>query len=248
MIKFFGCSFTEGGGLNNVDYYNWLHNTDFKIDKNKSGDENDVIYKQLAEFRNQNRFSKIVSNKLNLDSENYSLSGGSNDYILKTLFNHMETNNNEIYVVVFSLFSRVRWYYEKTKKIYNLNSYDFSWFPYSNEPIMKSLSETYEMYLSYIYNLSIEKEKLKAQVKLMDCYAKSKNSKIYWASWEDFPELNDIASNYISFDNLDMFRFVLNNKLQIFHHTNDVCNDNHISLPGNEIIGNMIYDFIKKDI
>jgi hypothetical protein len=24
-IKFFGCSFTEGGGLDNIDYYNFLN-------------------------------------------------------------------------------------------------------------------------------------------------------------------------------------------------------------------------------
>ena len=45
-----------------------------------------------------------------------------------------------------------------------------------------------------------------------------------------------------------MFEFVLKNELQIFHHTNNISNDNHISLPGNEIIGDLIYKVIKKDL
>jgi len=248
MIKFIGCSFTEGGGLDNIDYYNFITNANFSYNDKRHYSYRLFIKKSLQRFRDKHRFSNIVGNKLNLESINLAISRGSNDYILKILFDEIDNNSNEIYVAIFSMFPRVRWYYEKTRKIYNLNSFDFNWPPYDKEPIMKSLSETYEMYLTNIYNLDVEKEKIKTQVKLLDNYAKSKNSKIYWSSWDDFYELEKITNNCITFDNKFLYKYVDSEKLQIHHHTDYKVNDNHLSVIGNEIIADKIYTVIKKDL
>lgn len=237
MIKFFGCSFTEGGGLDNIDYYNWIHNTSLKLPYA-------ATYRTLELFRNENRFSKIVSDKLGIPHQNFAVSKGSNSYSLETLFNEMENNENEIYVCVLTLLPRVYWYYEPTDNKYNLNSFDESASPYDNRPIMRNLSKTYKLYLANIFNQDDELQKLEIQVKLFDEYAKMKNSKIYWIEWVSFPRLKNIASNYVSFKGQTMFEFVKNNKLQIFHHTDNVNPDNHISLPGNKIVADIIYNAI----
>ena len=241
MIKFFGCSFTQGGGLDNIDYYNWINNTSLE-------DNHQDVFKQLELFRNEHRFSKIVSDRLGIESENFAVSRGSNNYSLEKLFNEIENNENETYVCVLTLLSRVYWYYEPTNTKYNLNSFDKNWPPYQNEPIMENLSKTYKMYLENIFNEEHELEKLETQVKLFDSYAKTKKSKIYWIEWGNFPKLKDITPNYISFNGQTMFEFVRDNELQIFHHTNNKNMDNHISLPGNKIIGEKIAEYLKEKL
>lgn len=241
MIKFFGCSFTQGGGLDNIDYYNWINNTSLEYNHQDA-------FKQLELFRNEHRFSKIVSDRLGIKSENFAVSRGSNNYSLEKLFNEIENNENETYVCVLTLLSRVYWYYEPTNTKYNLNSFDKNWPPYQNEPIMENLSKTYEMYLGNIFNANDERERLETQVKLFDSYAKSKNSKIYWIDWDTFPQLKNITPNHISFNGQTMFEFVRDNELQIFHHTDNKCTDNHISVPGNKIVADVIYNAIKNDL
>jgi hypothetical protein len=247
MIKFFGCSFTEGGGLDNIDYYNWIHSTQLKYPRNSRNinDPNHYVYDKLTLFRNENRFSKIVSDKLGIASENFAVSRGSNDYSFEKLFNEIENNEKEIYVFVLTLISRVHWYYEPTNTRYNINSFDENLSPYYNQPIMKNLSKTYKMYLENIFNEKYEFERLETQIKLFDSYAKIKKSKIYWIEWDNLPRLKDITPNYISFNGKTMFEFVRDNELQIFHHTNNKNTDNHISLPGNKIIADIIYDALK---
>lgn len=248
MIKFFGCSFTEGGGLDNIDYYNWMHGTNLKY-PNDPHDKDDVhhnTYNKLTSFRDENRFSKIVSDKLGIDSENFAVSRGSNDYSFEKLFNEIENNEKEIYVVVLTLFARVYWYYEPMDTRYNINSFDENLSPYFNRPIMKNLAKTYKMYLENVFNSNYERERLETQIKLFDSYAKIKKSKIYWIEWDNFPILKDITPNYISFNGQTMFEFVRDNELQIFHHTNNKNMDNHISLPGNKIVADVIYNALKK--
>jgi len=248
MIKFFGCSFTEGGGLDNIDYYNWIHGTNLKypIDPHDINDPNFYVHNKLKLFRDENRFSKIVSDKLGIASENFAVSRGSNDYSFEKLFNEIENNEKEIYVFVLTLIPRVHWYYEPTDTRYNINSFDENLSPYYNRVIMKNLAKTYKMYLENVFNRNYEIERLETQIKLFDSYAKIKKSKIYWIEWDNLPRLKDITPNYISFNGQTMFEFVRDNELQIFHHTNNKNTDNHISLPGNRIIADIIYNTLKK--
>ena len=236
QIKFFGCSFVQGGGLDNATYYNFVTNKKFSD------------YTERENFRNKNRFSNIVANKLQIECENFAVSQNSNENILKQLFSEINKNVNEIYFVVLSLFSRVNWYYEKTRKEYNLNSFDnFSWNPYNNDEIMRDLFDTYKMYMSNVFNLEIQKEKIITQIKLLDLFVKTKNSKIYWTSWENlFSENKNITDNYILFDGLDLKEYVIENKYQIFNHSNNICNDNHICVPGNKKVADIIYEKLKE--
>ncbi len=247
MIKFIGCSFTEGGGLDNIDYYNFITNANLYHNDNKHYTYNVFIKKALERFKVKNRFSTIVANKLKTDVKNLSVSRGSNSFILETLFNEINSNKNEIYVVIFSMFSRVYWNYNIDKKKYNLNSFDTNWPPYINNSEMQNLADTYKNYSEFIYNENIEKENIINQVKLLDSFSKSKNSKIYWSSWDDFDELKMATDNCITFDNSFLYKFVDKNELQIHHHTNYKVNDNHFSTIGNEVIADIIYNTIKNN-
>lgn len=252
-VKFFGCSFTEGGGLDNIDYYNFVTNSNLYFSNDKTeegGDYNKKIKNKLENFRNNHRFSNIVGDKLQIKCENFAISQNSNENIFKKLFSEIEKNKNEIYVVVLTIFFRVNWYYEKTKKEYNLNSFDnFNWSPYNNDDVMRDLFDTYKMYISCVFNRDIEKQKLITQIKLLDSFAKTKNSKILWASWETlFSENKNITNNHILFDNLDLGEYIIKNKYQIFNHSNNICNDNHICVPGNKKVADIIYEKVKETL
>jgi hypothetical protein len=113
---------------------------------------------------------------------------------------------------------------------------------------MTDLANTYKNYMEFVYNEDIERENILMQVKLLDEFAKSKNSKIYWSSWDDFYELKNVTNNCITFDDLFLYKFVDKNELQIHHHTGYKVNDNHLSVIGNIEVGDKIYNIIKKDI
>ena len=88
-----------------IDYYNWIHGTKLKYpsDPFNNSDPQHNTHNKLISFRDENRFSKIVSDKLGIDSENFAISRGSNDYSFEKLFNEIENNKKEIYVVVLTL-------------------------------------------------------------------------------------------------------------------------------------------------
>ena len=244
MVNFYGCSFVEGGGMDNIIFYNF-HNKNKKLkDDLNLYNENENI---LKKFRNENRFSYIFEKMSNIKTENHALSQSSNEYIFEKLYNHLKVKNNEKFIVCLTLLHRRYWYYEYTNKKYNLNGVDIHNTPYLNNENMIPLSKTFEMYCENIFNAKDEKSKLLMQIDLLNEFSKKNNNKIYWISWSEFDELKNTNKNYIKFENLDMNEFVIKNKLQITDETNGEFNDPHISLHGNKIIGKMIYEYIKID-
>ena len=69
-LKFFGCSFTEGGGLDNIDYYNFLNENKLeylpdKFETTYQWQHRDTIVDKLEQYKVENRFSTILEKKLN---------------------------------------------------------------------------------------------------------------------------------------------------------------------------------------
>ena len=69
-LKFFGCSFTEGGGLDNIDYYNFLNENKLeyfpeKFETNEKFDViilNEVIYYLDDYIDTLSKLSKFFKN------------------------------------------------------------------------------------------------------------------------------------------------------------------------------------------
>lgn len=254
MIKFFGCSFTEGGGLNNIDYYNFIENQNLTYWPENSTPEARVdIVNFLDEYKVQNRFTTHLENLLNVKILNLAKSQSSNDYILQTLFKEINTNSNELYFVILSLLHRKYWYYEIDNQMHNMNMAEFSANPFNGDESYKPLYNHFKSYLEFIYNKEIEMKNIIQNIKLFNSFAESKGSKIVWSGWDfgdDEKHLETIKSNVqnvLLFDGLSLKHFCIKEGLQIETETNGLVPDNHISKKGNIIVAEKIKDYIIKN-
>jgi hypothetical protein len=256
MIKFFGCSFTEGGGLNNIDYYNFIESPETPLTYwpvGSTDEERVEILNYLESYKEQNRFTTILENSLNTPIVNLAKSQASNDYIFENLFKQIDENSNEIYFVILSLQHRRYWFYDVDKKKHNLNMLDFSANPFDGREDYKPLYNHFKNYLEYIFDFKTEIQSLVRSVKLFDSFAKSKSSKIIWSGW-DFGDddlslecISSVTNDCLLFDGLTLKHFCIKEGLQIETETKGIVPDNHISKYGNIIVAKKIEEYIIKN-
>jgi len=256
MIKFFGCSFTEGGGLNNIDYYNYIENPTTPLTywpKDSTGEERIAIINFLDSYKEDNRFTSILAKSLNIDVINLAKSQASNDYILEKLFKQIDENINDVYFVILSLPHRRYWYYEVDKQKHNLNMLEFSANPFDNRESHRPLYNQFMGYLEYVFDFKTELNSLNRHIKLFDSFAKSKGSKIVWSGWDfgddemNLKTMSKSAENLLLFDGLSLKHFCIKEGLQIEAETNGLVPDNHISKIGNVIVAQKIEEYIIKN-
>jgi len=256
MIKFFGCSFTEGGGLNNIDYYNYIESPTPLLTywpEGSTPEDRVKIVEFLDSYKEQNRFTNILEISTKTPIINLAKSQASNDYILESLFKEIDENENDVYFVILSLLHRRYWYYEIDKQKHNLNMPEFSGNPFDNKELYRPLYNHFMDYLKYVFNHQLELNKLAKNIKLFDSFAKSKGSKIVWSGWdfgEDEKELKfiqKVAQNCLLFDGLSLKHFCIKEGLQIEAETNGLVPDNHISKYGNIIVAKKIEEYIIKN-
>lgn len=256
MIKFFGCSFTEGGGLNNIDYYNYIESPTPLLTywpKDSTPEERVEILEFLDSYKENNRFTTILADSLNTDVINLAKSQASNDYILENLFKEIDENSNDIYFIILSLPHRRYWYYEVDKQKHNLNMLEFSGNPFDNRESYRPLHTHFMNYLEYVFDLQTELSSLSRNIKLFDSLAKSKGSKIVWSGWDfgdDEIHLETICNSAeysLVFDGLSLKHFCIKEGLQIEAETNGLVPDNHISKHGNIIVAKKIEEYIIKN-
>lgn len=256
MMKFFGCSFTEGGGLNNIDYYNFIESPKSPLvywPENSTPEERVEILNFLNSYKESNRFTSILRNSLNIPIINFAKSQASNEYILENLYKEIDENTHDTYFVILSLPHRRYWYYEVDKQKHNLNMSEFSGTPFDNREEYRPLYNHFKSYLEYIFDIQTELNSLVRNIKLLDLFAKSKKSKIVWSGW-DFGDdemhletISSAAENCLLFDGLSLKHFCINEGLQIEAETNGLVPDNHISKYGNIVVAERIKDYIIKN-
>ena len=112
-MGFFGCSFTEGGGLNSPVF-------------NEYAIKNKLISKEYKEnykkTRNDFRYSTLVGKDLNCEVENFGKGRSSNEYIFNQLYEHHK--KFDICVVQLTIYSR-RYQWDESKEIFeHINDID----------------------------------------------------------------------------------------------------------------------------
>ena len=245
-IGFFGCSFTEGGGLDSLEWNDYalknnLISDDWDIKKSISdyhrGHHIEDRYDLVTQYRDKHRFSNLVGEKLDCKTKNHSESCNSNEHILNELHNNLE--NYDIFVVQLTLLNRVHWYYEPTQKFYNLNNFDVSNHPYNNNPKLKKLAKHYEDWCTYIYNVEQVREQIHRQVQ----YFNSLGKKIYWITWDDFDNIKE-EKNLIKFksklNDICLSKYSYENGTYFTELTNGVYHDSHLSPEGHKIVADKI--------
>jgi hypothetical protein len=251
-INFFGCSFTEGGGLDNIDYYNFKTNSKLK----DYTSENNYF---LRKFKEKYRYTNVVEKLTKCKIRNFATGCNSNENIINKLFeivNSDDIKEDDIFVVQTSIHSRKHFWYEPTQEFYSVNTLEMSGWPYQNKDIMKKLNELYNLYFTYSHNQEYEIKKLLMQIDLCNSYFKEKGLKIFWMPWPDFisgdwnliRKYNSklIDKNFIFFDGVSMGTFIDSNGYRIRDEFSNSI-DSHKSVKGHRIVAERVTDYLKEN-
>jgi hypothetical protein len=112
-IGFFGCSFTEGGGLNSPVF------NEYAIKNNLIPKEYEGEYEKT---RKGFRYSTLIGKNLNCEVENFGKGRSSNEYIFNQLYKHHKKFN--ICVVQLTIYSRRYQWDEREEKFEHINDID----------------------------------------------------------------------------------------------------------------------------
>lgn len=257
-INFFGCSFTEGGGLNNFEYYNFLNNTNYNINDNIKEQ-----YEEITLFKEENRYSNIVGKILEVETKNYAEGCNSNEGILKKLIEISDsetTNVGDVFVVQTSFFSRKFYWYEPFNDFISVNALSPEDWPFRNKEEWMPLHQLHNLNVTYCHNEEYEIQKLLKNMEIYNSYFKEKKLKLFWIPWNDMTteqkteELNEYnrktlekIPNIIYFDDMSMGRYCNKNALLLKHHFKK-SNDSHKSVIGHKIIAEKISEYLKNKL
>jgi hypothetical protein len=112
-IGFFGCSFTEGGGLNSPVF------NEYAIKNNLIPKEYEGEYEKT---RKGFRYSTLIGKNLNCEVENFGKGRSSNEYIFNQLYKHHK--KFDICVVQLTIYSRRYQWDEREEKFEHINDID----------------------------------------------------------------------------------------------------------------------------
>jgi hypothetical protein len=240
LVVGFGCSFLDGGGLDNPQIYKKLNKVDSILGLGNS-----------TEFKHKNNFISYLAKLLNSEYTKVATAGSSNELIFENIFNYF--NNKKIdkkilMVGQISIFSRIHVYYEKTKEFKKLNQLDFNSPPFNGQDKYKELYQYYETYLKYIYNSDVVYNKIVRDITIYTNWLESMGIDCIWLSYDGESKHFLETKNFIKFNGNNLSEWLENNKLRLCDITELETDDLHISIQGHKEIAERIYTHLKNNL
>ena len=256
VINFYGCSFTDGGGLDINEYFDYAFEKGLTQINASDGTDH------LHQYRRENRFSTLVGKHFDCEVNNFAQTGNNNDNIVQKVHRNLSDNRGDIHIVQFSFYSRQKVYFDDTGEFYRLNSLE-------TLKSKKLLYNYYKSFIRYHYKVEYEQYKVKMYIDMLDSYVKSKSKTIYWMFWDIIPngmfkykdvdewtesngefeegtlDLTINTDNLISFPPdgyMQMWAKV--NKLLISGETDGKIDDCHLSQKGNGEVAKIIIEVL----
>jgi len=240
LIIGFGCSFTEGGGLDNPIVHNFIKNNNDNSDR--------FIHSDRIEFRYNNNFISYLSKLFGCEYINFGESMSSNDLIFQKIYDYFESkvvDKKILCVGQITMFTRQNVYYEYTKEIMKLNRIEFSEPPFHNDERYKALHEYYTNYLSFIYNEDMVVSNLEKNIELYDNWLKTKGIDTMWLSYDGNPTQFNESDKFIKFDGDNLGAWAGKNKMRIMDIPDCTVSDLHLNLEGHMEVAKLIYKKIE---
>lgn len=243
FIIFNGCSFTEGGGLENPSILN-LYGYGLPIKEDGS---------EYFEIREQLRYSKYISEYFKCEYVNLAETCNSNENIFQTTFDYIESNleklkkYNNIYCFIQTTMSSRKSVKYRGETI-NLNGFDKNSHPFRNKNgYYDNLQKWYETFIVDIFDEKVEANKIKKEIYTIREYLKSKNIKPNFIIYSDVELLKILADgDYVKFDSHnELMQYVNHNKLKISDEINHP--DGHFSPTGHKKIAEILIKKIEND-
>ena len=263
-LHVYGCSFSDGGGLDANEYLtaaiekNLIPNK--WVDKVQHHLFNTDDY-YFVEFKDYYRYSSIIGRSLNIDVFNYSLTANNNEHILNTVYEKLLEFPNDIHIIQWSLHERKLYWLEEDRKffrlqgivpnrdeftkafIFNLEDRDLAE-DYSDSKY-DDLSDHFLNFLVNYQNLQYEDYKLNQTSKLLNSLAQLGSTPLYYLPWNASTE---VLSNTILIDGeKDLSRWSKDTNNQIIDETEGEYDDCHLSLKANYIVAEKIIERFKVD-
>ena len=244
MIQFYGCSYSDGGGMDTKEYHDYVKNEDWakKYPKKTFFDRDGFD----IEFKNYFRYSDIIKRELNCEIKNNSCTGNNNQHIFDTLMNELENNIGDIHIVQWSHFWRQKLWYEKNKKFYRLSGFQQDTVAFeenTDNDDCKDIHNIFNQWIEHHFNEEYEIQKVVNYIKLLTSYSNDKNIPIYFMTFDMLPYKNEKFINFHDKLNLN----TLCNQDTIQKYTKDKIMDGHLSHVGNNMIAEKIINKLKQD-
>lgn len=240
LIVGMGCSFMEGGGLDDREIYSYIN----KLNKPITISELDIA----RNFKSKNNFIAYLAELYNCKYINFAESKAPNEYIFLKVFEYFEKTNNDkkiLFVGQLSLFNRIYVYYENTKQYYKLKDLEFELPPYNNEEKYEKLKEFYTNFLSYIYNEDLEYRKAYRNVETTSDWLKNKGIDCVWMAFDGTPDKFVESKHFIKFDGDNLGAYITKNGLRLCDIPQLKTGDRHISIEGHKILAERLYKHIE---
>jgi hypothetical protein len=242
LVMGFGCSFTEGGGLDNPNVYKFINNI--------NDDSVGFLHPDTIDFKNNNNFITYISELLKCDYINLGESMASNELIFQKIYDYFKTTNiaNKKILLIgqLTMFTRQNVYYDYVKKFFKLNRTEFSEPPFYGSPEFKPLHDYYTNYLSFIYNEDSTIINLEKNIELYDSWLNQKKIDTIWLSYDGNSNQFDESYRFIKFDGDNLGAWAEKNKMRIMDIPQCPVADPHLNLDGHMEVAKRIYDKIEK--
>jgi hypothetical protein len=242
----FGCSFTQGGGLNSQKFHRWLeHGMSLPEDVGTGPNEN--LLQEHEEYANHHSYPGYLSRKLECEFVNFGLSGASNEYIFKRAYEEISKSENPaetLITIQTSLLNRLYLQVPGLDMPINMNNLETArgYFPDSS-PLNDIVYEYYKSYIGHFYDEKAEYEKLRLRIDTTAAYAKEKGVDVAFLiylqpGYHPFIQHQGIVDllNYS-----DLAALSCTERMNIWTYTNGRYKDLHFSPFGNSVIANLIY-------
>lgn len=263
-INFYGCSFSDGGGMDRWNWFQAIKDEDWvsplwRKRIMKQGPTEITFNDLLVKFKDTHKFSTLIGKKLKCEIGDYAYTANNNQNIRDEVWNNINDINIEnmdanIHIVQWSIYERRKIWYEKTQKFYRLQSTpgSFGIFENNTEQSLESkiLQEDQYNWLKYHYNVDYEVQKIKMYTEMLDSFARDKGHHIYFMFHDEpLPSVPPgWKPNVIKFDGISLGRWIYKNNLTIEAESKGMVeNDRHYSREGNVTIVNKIIETLKHD-
>lgn len=251
IIQFYGCSYSDGGGMDTKQYYDYVRNEDWVKEYPK-----ETLFDKDGfdlEFKDYFRYSDIIKRELNCEIKNHSCTGNNNQHIFDILINELENNIGDIHIVQWSHFHRQKLWYEKTQKFYRLSGFDKDVVAFeenNDKDEYGDITNFHNQWIEHHFNEEYEKRKVVNYTKLLTSYSNDKNIPIYFITFDMLPYKNEKFINF--HDNIEMnwlsqYANFQGTDYTIRTYTNDKIMDGHLSHVGNKMVAEKIINRLKQD-
>lgn len=236
----FGCSYTDGGGLNCQNFHRYLQG-DYNYSK-----VNEHILEEHWEYARLNSYSGYLSRKLGCDFRKIAIGGGSNEWIFETAFNTLKDykdKGNILAVIQTSHLHRRYIQIPTFNKGISVNQVeDLSGFGLTED--LEQIRDYFNLFITYFYDIDYEYRKVLHNMELFRRYYKDTNIDLVFLVFEtpqnsvDYPPHE---KDVIQTVHGDFTTFLRLEKLRICDLPHFPYFDSHASHIGNSRIADLIY-------